>query len=944
MNKEIINITRWEEGNDWVRVLYRAGKRLQLTELLDTQYLINYIANSPYKFLFSYYSIVEGLRVVVLNNTHIYISKGTIYMNLDNISEVIDIQNKTIPLPLEEGLYWLRVKVNHNNFDLVNDNNRNPIHGGPKFGSYGMVKDFIVGSVNLVQDQSSYSIENEGFPIALINIKNNEGVDILYINSGSDLSINQSYNLSTINPYVERYFFEESGDFISKGLNILSPNNKSISVLPGICYIDGKRIVIENPINLLIKDYFEEEGEYAILINSLGYIEIKRFNTSVYPLLDYLTIETSTGSKVTVNSFYYSDTNPEQNQVYIWKDEDRGYDLPNISISLGLSETGINHLLLGTIKINKDISKEPVIYYIDIYSEDSYRAISSSELIQVISKLESLEKRLLDLELDKQLISKVETNLIDKKASSLLIQYSDIHHPFYTASYIEEDNVITLKRIETYIKVISSNIHYSKGLQRVSSLNNKELLSSPELSFEKLDISKGNSTIVLESTPSNIFILLGKPNRFANDIHLYSFNVDNDYLIALSEEYITNFDIIYGSNSSEQYSSILPKNNVSIVKFNLPGNDYRESPYLSIESDNSIIKSIELSIDNEEPFLIVDSDYYNLISQTIKIDTLALLSSISIHIDELNILNNEALPFILVTITKSNRSIPLLNEPLSFGYISISNNISDSYVDINVYPALVLEPNDYSINIMHFNSDSISFKCNSNNDTNGQEYTLGNLLIRDDNGIWESLLDKDLNISLNLGEPLYSTNSVRLSVQSNESFIGIKDNLDWIGNKGDFNNMMILNNEYQNIQDQFTPTSSITLNYELANPLAAINLDTSYFTLITYLQSGNWISKTLDIGSSYQNIDLWLDYYEPEGSSIDLFISSNKGQEWERLLRDEVDSSKFYIHNLTESVPYKELTEENITILREWVTIKITLNTENILNRPYVKDIKFISY
>ena len=950
MNKKekVITLTRWKEGNDWVKVLYRSGKRLQLTELLDTQYLINYIANSPYKFLFSYYSVVEGLKVVVINNTHLYISKGTIYINLNNLSEVIDIQNKTLPLPVEEGLYWLKINTKHKELEYINDEYRNPIQGGPIFGSYGMIKQKVSGDLSLVGDQTNKEEYIDGFPIALINVQSSRTVDILYIDSKSNLTTNQNYTLPSITPYVERYFFEESGDFINKGLKVTSTNNKTITLQSGVCYIDGKRIVIENPLPLPIEEYFVNEGKYMVLINSIGLIEIRKVDSSVYPLKDYSLIETLKGSNVIVDSFYYSDTDPQQNQIYIWKDnnQDKNINLSNTSLYLGLSQTGVNHLLLATVNIRKDLSQNPTLYEIIIDNEDSYRAITNVELTQAVMRLEALEKRLLQLELDKQLIAKVETNLIDKKASSILSQYSDINHPLYSVSYIESDNAITLQTINEYIKVNSADISYTKGSKLISSVHNKEVVSSPELTFESIDIAKGNNSINLDPTESTIYITLGKPNKFTNDILLFVFNNDSEFLFAVANEYINNFSTLYGSRSSEQDSSLIPKDNTSIVKFDLPGSTkYDVSNDLFIEVDGDIKKSFNLPISTYKNSLFIDNDYTNTLSQIIKIEESKVIKNISISIEEvIKDTTNDPLTFIVITITRSNNSIPTLNDYLAFGYKSFNSITSNTYIDIDLNPMVVLDPNFYSINICYFNASSMKFKCNSNSDSNGQDYTLGNLMRRNSKGVWETISDKDLNIKLNLGTTLYTDNILTINLQSIEPFIRIHDHLEWIGDKGDFSNMLVIDSEYENLDSEFNEASSIKVSYKLNYPLSLVNLDTSYFIVTNYLPSGNWISKTFDIGSPYTNVDLWLSYLQPEGSSIEIFISSNKGQEWEKLLIDEEDSSKFYLHNLTESVPYKELTEDNITILREWVTIKIILNTNNILQRPSIKDIKFVTY
>lgn len=187
------NYAQERDNSTWTLILSRQDKKSQLSELLEYQTLINTHTGKSFSQLYSFYSIIRGLRLFVVNfNETTYdliLEGGQIYVETEYGSFFIDIDSENLTISNQERIF-VGIEISFV-ADVNNPEHRNPQTGGLAFGTQGA--DRLLVQYNIV---TGTQLDN-AYPIAVVTpsffeINNNQGAcDVNY-----DVSVVVNYTTS----------------------------------------------------------------------------------------------------------------------------------------------------------------------------------------------------------------------------------------------------------------------------------------------------------------------------------------------------------------------------------------------------------------------------------------------------------------------------------------------------------------------------------------------------------------------------------------------------------------------------------------------------------------------------------------------------------------------------------------------------------------------------
>ena len=977
--------SRYSQSKNWSKILFKGDRKLQTTEIIELQDLIENQVRQINKNLYDFYNIVKGCKVLLVDierdlqdkedNTRTYnyiMTGGQAFIEIEDIASYIDIPSFNFSIQ-NDSVYYIGVTFKVSILKDA-DETRGPFTGGPAFGELGADRVVIIPTVNIYKDVT----EKGGFyPIAIIKPKSKEFLDnkpeefkgppdiFYYRNTEVTTQFKDNYLPIYVQNKLDQILYEISDDFIGEGLTVnytLANNTKlNVKVDPGVAYIKGKRF------------------EY-------NYVTTKTFNLS----------------DETRNSIIYIYLSEEGiiKTDLIKEEELRLYYSPN------------NALQLATLIISE----------IDnIILKDANNLMPEvSDIIKMKQQHERNKQKVakLSLDIDRVLKTGKGINLSGIFSDSFTsLQDSNTSHPLYDASfsptiqgitlpYIEytkdsrsivlenEDNLTIKKEEDNYIwsSVTSSNQIITRNNVVTSSINvgvskvfSANLEVSPNIIYVK------DSNLSFSYLPDNVVTYLGRNlpsnlstrNYTSEEITFlikatgFSANEDN---ISLK----INSDII---NSAISFKGTTPGTNTGTYKANESGHVYLQTSY-SLNTSNNILyvylESNSTSASNQIKIvdLITHRSTLNEINipsciprsssilagvcATFNIIQSISLTGIEIVLTQFN--NAVALnrSILNVSLTKTNFGLPT-DEVIATGQLELVEGVPilNSFSQILFDRVASLTPGEYALifNTTYENLELGVSSAGENDITLGvpgsYNVTEDKLFVFNEDS-WEEL-NETLSLKLIKRIPSSRTNTTTILVENIEEFNAIEVNLPVQLTTNSLVNFQIQGNTLNNNGYFFpSPTTSARIDVNTLGTVSdhpILELDNLNVNLFSYKNSGTWISTNEEFIRPYNFVELSLDMYNPDNSSFNIYFSSNQGQTWELLSGKNLNDEYIYLEELVEvnrSLPlfnYKFRKEglsfinfNGETIERTQLMIRIDLSVESLETLPFFKNLIVLTY
>ena len=981
--------SRYSDNKNWTKILFNKDRKLQTTEAIEIQDLIENQLKKVSKNLYNFYNIVKGCQVLLTNvisdtdsneKTYNYLmTAGQAFIELKDISSYIDIPSFNFSIK-NNNVYY--VGVNFKVEVLKNsDETKGPFTGGIAFGELGADRLIITPTVNLYTDVN----EKSGFyPIAIIKptsqtfLDNNpeevKGLPVIfyYRNNQVNTQYKDNYLPIFIEDKLEEILSEISGDFIAEGLGVsykttfgplenVNQRLLNIKIDTGVAYIQGKRF------------------EY-------NYVTTKNFSME----------EDLTGSIIHIyineKGIIKSDlVTPELKEIY---------NLPNNSLSL------------ATVLCKFD---------------NKFEVINSNNLMPEVSDIIKYKKQhiknkrdLLDLSLGIDEIyltrrSSTLTGIFSDSFSSL--KNTNTSHPLYNASIVPSIQAISLPFIETTKGIDAMNIENEQNLQVHrdnteiiwSSVDSGDLIINENIartSSIKLGVNNINSAN-LEVTPNVLYTKNSNlnvsylPDNITSS--LSSTYIEPTLKVESSQETKTLYITSTGFGSNEDNitlkidsvninTAILlkgtqPGTTAGTYKANEAGHIYlkveysftttNEILYIFLEGKSTIasnqIRIIDLiqSRSDQDNLNITtpiakSSSVLTGVAATFTVLKTTSLKGVQIVLTEFN--NTVALnrSILDVYLTRTNFGIPT-DEVIAKGSLELVDSIPvlNSFVLVEFDRLAELTTGEYAL-VFSTTYENLSLGTSKAGENvaglgvAGSYNTSTNKLYRCNVNIWEEL-EEALTLKLVQRIPNAITTSTNISLENIEPFNALEINLPVQFTPSSavnfsINNTILNRNTYFFSNEVKNTTVSInTFGTTQSHPI--LELDNININLFSYKTNGTWISINKEFIRPYNLIEVSFDMYSPDNASFNVYFSSNQGQTWEELSVKNLEDEYIYLEELTEvnrALPlynYKFRKEglsfvdfNGETIQRTQLMIRIDLSVESLENLPFFKNLIALTY
>lgn len=925
------SLSRFNSNKNWSKILFVPDKKLQTTEIIELQDLINNQINKTYKTLYDFYTIVRGCKIIIVNitaNTYeCILTEGQVFLEIKNNSAFfIDIPSKSFSI---NRINTVNIGVQFSIKKVADDIDfRNPHNGGAAFGSDGADR-IIISPEIIIQNNN---IGNNAYPIAIIKPKTNSFIntyndisdgapEIIYYRNEELTNLYRERALSSyIKNLVELRLYESTGDFISQGLHInINTTTNILSISPGVVYINGKRI----------------ETNYN------NYFRLDPNNINI--------------SNITLNKQY----------LFYITDEGKFSYKEDSNDSINLLETPPNCLALGYLILNN--RNNLILNY--SFIEAPTRMPSINELINIEKSNDENNKELAELILKTDLLN-LSSNTLNEKLNGIFtdsfndLNNSDIFYPEYSSSIlpaiqaislpftsdVKDNRNITLDTSTSNIlldyilnennelvpywatvagtssKLFNTERNITKAsIIPISNINSILVHASPSIIYksdESTFINYTNPTIksltglkepVNINTPFN-------DNSYNRNITIYSKgfpSLQNNIKVEINNVRVTNFNILKGSLGSTTGTIKADESGNVSFTFQIPIIPNSETFVVSLSYGN-IIGSVQIQIIDPEIERVKrekTSEFINQIKYTYNCpksglaQTFTLVNPCIITGVECTIMDYPSIledDLINVYITNVN-SLGAPTETLAFGSLNISevslisNNSpipSPSLIKLN--KPLNLSRGTYAIVFSSFIS-GIKIGTTKSSEPrliDGQNYFYDPLKLQVFKYTDSWTLDKSIdNIACDLilhnPSNLLSSTIINIEANNGEPFDLIDINLSIEQDISNYIELFILdeNQQYKLVENGsfffkkpilFTKLKINVKGTNKTHPI--LNLDNLSINLINTKLKGVWISKNQEYETPYNSLNLSLDIYKPNNTTYKFFFSSNKGVTWEELL------------------------------------------------------------
>lgn len=906
----------------YIKVLYRAGYKIQVSELIEMQSSINSAIVNSLSILFSPLSILEGLIVsrtqIVDSKQNFSISPGVVLINKDQLKLLLNIPNIWFSLPL--------TAVNDYKWDLTLSIREELIDSEIMYLSRNIT---IVPSKSYVVKYSPYiGIENNvsNFIFCSIKKKENTFEIIDHTNKQSSLSINPSTRRlpKTVVDTIKYSHPTESSKSIIEGLLLKKISDSSIKITPGTCYIKGERVSLGIGKIINLNDLSIPNDSYRIICLSPIGIVIKGVS-----IIDKVNTLVPINSETITSGHYIA------------------------------NDSSYHFIELG--KIYKKSVNDYEIYNIN-------NRLPHYRLKDLEDRLSFLRYQISDLQVYADNISvnpgslSIGSSISESNIRSLTDE-SDKGNNF---SYDSANESISLPVRNTILPL--SNI-YSSSFNITPSIYNDTSKSSLFKTFQN-----GVTGIYETVQKSIISLIYTNPWYLPDDIS----SIDEDVSITivcigfkplerilsvnLGSIGLGIISIDYGNRESNSYFIASPTGCIKLSCRIPQGTDLSINRLLTVQGvSTSISKLLVPSYDQilnlENPFDINVKN--NLITQSFTPDVKSLLTSVRLNIKymglELTKGSFSRSPSLLVLVSKNKGIEPDLgrNNPVSIGILSsgeLLKSEGDKQVSIRLLNPYHVEKGELNnITIIPL-TDGIGIKYIDYYNANNSSYQQGTLSKMVISGLWEEEHIKDIMIEFEGilspdGSYSFSNN---LNLDTLISSIEIYPESQEISSNANINVLSTKNQSYNKNLELSSSTSTLEINWVINSPLYSLDLSRYIYIGKKAESEGRWISAPILISSVPKRfISVILAISNNSSSGIKVYTSLDNKSSWIQLEisnvvpnRTQSLDASFYRQEWTLSINNLSLINQVKNINSFIVRIDLSSTGTNIGgNTPHIKDI-----
>ena len=925
-------------NSTWKKILFRPDKKSQSAEFNEIQSLINYQHTQAFEYLFSVYRIIKGLQLTVESFTStgyvIKVNAGQVFIRKDNSGYFINIPETTVLCLYNERTYIGIIPE-----FITLSNFKDPLTGGELFGDLGADRLTVEGKVVVNEDS---------FPLGVVqgNSINNYPAIFYYKDKSYSTQYTDNYIIKLLTDYVALRQYEESGDFISEGLELSVTTSNSITVAVGKAYIKGSLVELYYPYSTIISK--ETEAVYFVYLTYYGGIILEKAN-----------------AKTILNSIFLGLVCRDSSTLYVINSKARSVTNSDLKLLQNKYQSNLNSLL------DNLITKQSVDKYITSNLSglliDSFINLNNSDINATDYKASINSKYGL---LSSNYISNNINFSNAEEVSNIGVEVLNRNGlPYYLTPTTSEQLVINQNRATSFISLTNKAIpsiivNPPKGqlnttTKEYTSINELDLAGSYDLQIKQNN--KVTFTSILET---NTVTLEGK--GFAS-------NTDN-LKVVFGNIQISEFTVIKGNQGSTINTIKTNEDGSFIVTFKVPALVNKQ---YTITVSNSIFNANTLF--NGEKVTYLDSN--TELAQTFTVETPLIVSKLNLAIRTVPNFNSNNIDLLAITIVKTINSKPS-NEIIGQGILTLADVITSSdgtafssvqftnpvYLGLGQY-AFTIAPltSGQSLELYYAEVGQRSLSSISVSDIQpllGGELMYKQKVVGGTGSEWYTELSKDLTFQLVQLIP---------SVSNAEIVYKLSNPLGYIH----FINRAIATNIYpatkveyfyKNIKGQWLDlkqsqviegnVNEVEVKLSLSgtsNVFPIVMLNQSCFTIYENQQTGTWISKTIEYRKGYKNVEVEFDYYKPTGTEISVAFSSNAGETWQTIDLDEntvelvngnipLSKGTWIVENLDPTTVSTDINGNTSKILRTKLTLKIEFSSKSPELVPYIMKLRGVVY
>lgn len=902
---------------DWKKLLFLPQRKLQTAELNEIQEVMLSHSTSAFNSLYSsVYSVVRGFDISFIRYTdqlcELFIKEGVIRFKTDH-SYFVTIPSQTVYLPLDSRSF-INLQIDVAELSNVRDE----VDGQHLFGSKGADRQYY--TVDTV-------INEDGWPLAFVDTFD---VRPVVYNFFED-SFQKDYLLTRLPKQIEntlfRVFYEQSGNFIANGLDLIldsiSLESFKVRVHEGVAYINGRRV------NVNFTQHFS-------------------FSTTVFEETSYL--------------YFYVDS--------------RGLIFYRPYL---MSKSSKNWLCLGSVSRST--------FGLSAVSSNN-RAISNKELDHLEQMNKQLQQSYKEVALNYRSLSLNNVNLIDTFISTFAdLNQSDIYSYLFNCSISLKQQFVTLpKQSRTFLfkdmQLLEQQAVNVYNNWLIPASTEYKLIDQPQAT-DWLSVSTRNTasaTIFLSpsfSVPNTQEIQYQvlydgqlTVNLNATQIQLegLGFKDQEGLKITFGSVVLNDFEVLEGTAYSVQDGTFSARSDGYIkVRFYVPNN---------LAPQNYVVTVSNSNVSASYVFRKLADTTISPVNRTVDIGVSDQSVAQSFTLNEPTVLKSGELFFRSINNPKVLTVLGAVHIVPVVGNVPQANVLATAYV----YSADVLTTNNGSLGTpfyfdkpvylnegqfalvfcsyvegVEMYSSSVKQSLLSSNTNLGASDFVGGSLFTYSNNTWIENLQSDLTFNLKAFKFLQTASSAVFRLQNPlETFRTLSTYLEYIRPTG---TLLEVYYKTANQSNWATLSPNQTLDSDVsfvdfkiqftstANVSSFVNLD-YYVVTNSFADQGVWISKTVEMSDFYSSVSVELNQFVPESASVSVYISSNSGQTWTQLDKENeqlVDGRvPLYRVKYSKNVGDTDLIYINgkdTTFKRRNLTVRVDLESENVNSLPYFTNV-----
>lgn len=950
---------RFSPETQWQKVLFCPDRKSQAAELHELQSILNHQQTENFTFLYSVYSITKPISVTPTRlgpTTHqVKISAGQVYIRTPQGGYFIDTTETYLEVA-PEGRTYIGLVPKFSIQSGTEDDLKDPITGGWFSGDAGADRYLL---------SYEYVVNGDAYPVAIVHGQGVATAPLVfyYENEGYSRNVSKEFLAPAIRQYLALHWYEESGDFIAQGLELSIEMGQYLTVAPGIAYILG------NKIERLYSAHFSlpkirrttpTNTRYLIYLDLKGEVEIVATEAIGVSIPDASLLL----GTIEIDSLY--------RRYYALSSKNRALlnaDLKLLELTNQENEIKLMQLLLDRQMVDEGRERELDLsgVFTDVFAglskSDYHNQLYSAA---IAPKQLSLRSGFRSSTINFSNVTVVSTN-------NAAVAYKD-GNPYYLTSALSARSLITQARATRWLTLGTQEVtRAAMILNPPAGVPDSSTREFGVVSFSKIPAlanredarsSTGTIKLTLQSTVVNL--------------ECYGFRAyENNLVLSFGNIQITEFDLLNGTLVGSSFGSLKAKVDGTVfVRFRVP-NNLEHKPYVvSLSNDRASASALFGALDTTSTALVSTTSTVQsavaALGQTFQISTPLMVTGVKLAFRKAPDLSQVTAAF--VSLTRTKLGLPT-EEVIGSGALSLSSIQTSAdgtkwtEVKFNT-PVLLDQVGQYAITVSPLLTGAELFIAEvgqpnlSNANISSVQPLVGGELVVRKGLVWETVPAADLTFELIQGIPAAIKSEVIFQVPGAEEFHNVLASIaqqlpqgtttqlfykmagDWVVFKN--GNPLPTGTQLLDMKLELTSTSTIS-------PL--LDLSKTYILLQTNLKSSIWISKTVEFDFSYSTVEVNFNYYQPIGTTISVFASSNEGETWEALplegsARDSaqlVDGNVplyrgVYRRDLGTIVQISDLNGNTSNILRKKLTIRIDFDTKDANAVPFIQRLATIVY